>query len=120
MKDSPSLAKVRQRSRSARERSRNLRATSQQLRESLENLRAYAAEVSEGRIESPRPCPQERPEYPEAWRRTPLDIAALMRQRVQKARSQAQMLRRRAADLRQQAAEFRARSESLLTSSAIF
>lgn len=119
MKDSPSLAKVRQRSRSARERSRNLRVTSQQLRESLENLRAYTAEVSEGRIEGPHP-PQERPEYPEAWRRTPLDIAALMRQRVQKARSQAQMLRRRAADLRQQAAEFRARSESLLTSSAIF
>lgn len=117
MKDLPYLANVRQRSRSARERSRSLRVTSQQLRESLENLHTYAAEVSEGTFESHGPL-HGRPaaEFPEARRRTPLDFAAMMRQRVHEARAEAQSLRRRAADLRQQAAEFRARSENLRAS----
>lgn len=112
MKGSHYPANVRDRSRSARERSRSLRVTSQQLRDSLENLRAYAAEVGGGRLEThPGAPPVE--DFAQSTRRTPLDFAAMMRQRVHKARAEAQILRRRAADLRQQAAEFRACSENL-------
>ncbi|HEU5336016.1 MAG TPA: hypothetical protein VFU27_08640 [Terriglobales bacterium] len=119
MKGLAQVGNVRERSRSARERSKSLRVTSQQLRESLDNLRIYAAEVSEGDFESHGPLHRLPLEYPEEGRRTPLDFAAFMQERVQKARAEARMLRRRAADLRQQAAEFRARSENLRGSSAI-
>ena len=108
----PNLADVRERSRSARERSSNLRVTSQQLRESMEGLRAYASEVGGG-VGDRHKAPFSAEDYAQHVRQTPMDFAALMRQRVQKARAQAQILRRRAADLRQQAAEFRARSENL-------
>lgn len=119
MKGLPHAGSVRERSRSARERSRSLRVTSQQLRDSLENLRVYAAEVSEGVFESHGPLHRVAAEYPYTGRRTALDFATLMRQRVRKARAEAHMLRQRAADLRQQAAEFRSRSENLRGGSAI-
>lgn len=119
MNDPLPLASVRDRSRSARERSASLRLTSQQLRNSLENLRVYASQVNsswlDSRAVSPAPAPHE--PSPPPWR-TPLDFAALMRQRVHKARAEAQILRRRAAHLRSQAAQFRARSENLHGNSA--
>jgi methyl-accepting chemotaxis protein len=111
------FSNIRDRSRSVRERSRSLRVTSQQLRESLENLRAYAAEVNGGLPESHKPL-SDAAEHLAHPRRTPLDFASQMRQRVHKARIEAQALRRRAADLRNQAAEFRARSENLRSTSA--
>ncbi|HYL95675.1 MAG TPA: hypothetical protein VET69_07720 [Terriglobales bacterium] len=109
---------IRDRSRSARARSINLRITSQQLRDSLENLRIYAAEVNGGLPENHRPHSGAAAEPLSPPRRTPLDFASQIRQRVHKARVEAQALRRRAADLRNQAAEFRARSENLRSSSA--
>ncbi|HSB74479.1 MAG TPA: hypothetical protein VLC12_02450 [Terriglobales bacterium] len=118
MRDAPVLANVRERSRSARERSRSLRHTSQQLRDSLENLRVYASHANGtfpgDRENSPHPAPEPFPPLP----RIPVDFATLLRQRVRKARCEAQVLRRRAADLRSQAAEFRARSEDLRGNSA--
>lgn len=110
------FSNIRDRSRSARERSRSLRVTSQQLRESLENLRAYAAEVNGGLPENHKPS--DAAEHLSPPRRTPLDFAGQVRERVHKARVEAQALRRRAADLRNQAAEFRARSENLRSHSA--
>lgn len=90
--------------------------TSQQLRDSLENLRAYAAQVNEGLPRHHKTTSgAEQASLP---RRTPLDVATLMLQRVHKARIEAQALRRRAADLRNQAAAFRARSEDLRSNSA--
>jgi len=113
------LLTIRDRSRSARERSRSLRVTSQQLRESLENLRAYAAEVNGGLPEHHKPMPGSvAAQDPLIHHRSPLDFASLIRERVRKARIEAQALRRRAADLRNQAAEFRARSENLRSNSA--
>ena len=112
MSDLPDLATLRDRSRSARERSSTLRVTSQQLRESLEHLRAYAGALGDQGIERHEGlAPAE--SYAQHAGRIPLDFAALMRERVQKARSEAQSLRRRAASLRQQAAESRARAENL-------
>lgn len=110
---------IRDRSRSARERSRSLRVTSQQLRASLETLRAYAAEVNGGLPEQHKPAHAlAAASPPSPPHRAALDFAGRMRQRVHKARIEAQALRRRAADLRNQAAEFRARSENLRSSSA--
>jgi hypothetical protein len=101
-----------------REHSRTLRTTSQQLRENLRHLRAYAAQVS-GALAGSHVPPQ-LPELADAERdrwRTPLDFAAVMLQRVRRARQEARMLRRRAADLRSQAAEFRAHSENTRSNS---
>ena len=113
------FSNIRNRSRSARERSRSLRVTSRQLRESLENLRSYAAEVNGGLPENHKPLSDAAAaEHLSPPRRTPLDFASQIRERVRKARIEAQTLRRRAADLRNQAAEFRARSENLRSNSA--
>ena len=113
------FSNIRDRSRSARDRSKSLRVTSQQLRESLENLRAYAAEVNGSLPEHHKPASGSAAAGDfSTVRRTPLDFASQMRERVRKARIQAQALRRRAADLRNQAAEFRARSENLRSNSA--
>lgn len=112
------FSKIRDRSRSVRERSRNLRVTSQQLRESLENLRAYAAEVNGSLPEHQRPVSASAAVPPSPPPRMSLDFVGGIRQRVHKARMEAQALRRRAADLRNQAAEFRARSENLRSNSA--
>ena len=90
--------------------------TSQQLRDSLENLRAYAAQVNEGSAEHHKTTSSAEQASPP--RRTPMDFATMMLQRVHKARLEAQALRRRAADLRNQAAAFRARSEDLQSNSA--
>jgi hypothetical protein len=87
------------------------------LRESLENLRAYAAEVNGGLPESHKPRFDAGKEDLSPPRRTPLNFAGQVRERVHKARREAQALRRRAADLRNQAAEFRARSENLRSNS---
>lgn len=106
-------SQIRDRSRSAREHSRNLRLTARQLRDGLKNLRACAG-VNNARAShltpSPRPADAE---SAYAIPRTPLEFAALMRERACKARQEAQALRRRATDLRSQAAAFRARSENL-------
>ncbi len=120
MKSAVIPSDVRERSRSARERSRNLRVTSQHLRESLENLRAYAAEVN-GSISESRKFSIRggNGEAALPMVRTPMEFTSLARQRVQKARAEAQELRRRAAGLRHQAAEFRAHSEGLLSRPAI-
>ncbi|HKW24624.1 MAG TPA: hypothetical protein VJN48_02495 [Terriglobales bacterium] len=112
------FSRIRDRSRSARERSRSLRVTSQQLRESMENLRAYAAEVNGSLPEHHRTVSGSAAVPPSPPPRTSPDFAGRMRQRVHKARIEAQALRRRAADLRSQAAEFRARSENLRSNSA--
>jgi hypothetical protein len=111
------FSNIRDRSRSARERSKNLRVTSQQLRESLENLRAYAAEVNGGLPENHRPQSAAAAKPLSPPRRTPLDFAGQVQERIRRARIEAQALRRRAADLRSQAAEFRARSENLRSNS---
>lgn len=107
---------VRERSRWARERSLSLRVSSQQLRASPESLRAHTAEANRGLPQHESVSSRAAQPFPAA--RTPLDFAALMRERVYKARLEAQELRRRAADLRSQAAEFRARSEDLRSNSA--
>jgi predicted nucleic acid-binding Zn-ribbon protein len=113
------FSNIRDRSRSARERSRSLRVTSQQLRESLESLRAYAAEVNGSLPEQHKPAHALAAAAPlPPPHRTPLDFAGQIRERVHKARVEAQALRRRSADLRNQAAEFRARSENLRSNSA--
>jgi hypothetical protein len=111
-------SQIRDRSRSAREHSRNLRLTARQLRNGLKNLRAYAG-LNNARASHLTPSP--RPgdaESAYAIPLTPLEFAALMRERACKARREAQALRHRAADLRNQAAEFRARSENLGRNSA--
>lgn len=116
MRDTVLLSNVRDRSRSARERSRSLRLTSQQLRDSVENLRVYTAGGNGELRQAPGNSAES--ESSSSAPRTALDSAALMRQRVWKARAEAQALRRRAVDLRTQAASFRARSENLHGKSA--
>lgn len=109
---------IRDRSRAARQRSKGLRITSQQLRESLENLRACAAGVNGDVPESHKlTSASTGAEGSSILPRTPLDFASMVRERVRKARMEAQAQRRRAADLRNQAAEFRARSENLRSNS---
>ncbi len=96
---------IRERSRSARERSNHLRLTSRHLRDSLEILRAGAGLTPLSHPIGPEPH--------HLFSRTPLEFAALMRERACKIRQAAQMLCRQATDLRGQAGVFRARSENL-------
>ena len=112
------LSDVRERSRSARERSTNLRVVSQHLRQSLDTLRASAAEGETGLAPDQTFPGRDDGHLTPLPLITPMDIAARMRQRVYKARMEAQELRRRAAVLKHQAAEFRAHSEGLLRCSA--
>lgn len=109
---------VRERSRSARERSTNLRVTSQHLRQSLESLTASAAEGGSGLAPDQTFPSRDDGQLAPLPLITPMDFAARMRQRVYKARQEAQELRLRAAVLKQQAAEFRAYSKGLLRCSA--
>lgn len=109
---------VRERSRSARERSTNLRVVSQHLRQSLETLRASAAEAGTGLAPDQSSPSRDDGHLAPLPLMTPMDFAARMRQRVYKARMEAQELRRRAAALKHQAVEFRARSKDLLSGTA--
>ena len=107
------ISHIRERSRSARERSNHLRLTSRHLRDSLENLRAGAGMDHAGAADLTPLSHPIGPEPDHLFSRTPLEFAALMRERACKIRQAAQLLCRHATDLRSQAGMFRARSENL-------
>lgn len=109
---------IRARSRSAREHSTSLRVASQRLRDSLEALRAHRFKTNPGlqSASSPEQGFRSHGSFPGS---SP-NFAGTIRQRLHKARHEAQALRRRAADLRNQAAAFRANAETLRRDLLIF